>query len=66
MTTIELISTCPFCGELNVITVSEEEYERYYLDGMMIQDAMPDLTPTEREMIISGICPSCQKGIFGE
>ena len=64
--TIEIITSCTFCGEPNVITISEEEYTNYYIKGMLIQDAMPDLTATEREMLISGICPSCQKGIFGE
>ena len=64
--TIEIMTSCPFCGEPNVITISQEEYENYYIKGMLIQDAMPDLTATEREMLISGICPSCQKGLFGE
>lgn len=64
--TIEIMTSCPFCGEPNAIAISEEEYENYYIKGMKIQDAMPDLTATEREMLISGICPSCQKGIFGE
>lgn len=64
--TIEIMISCPFCGEPNVIAISEEEYENYYIKGMLIQDAMPDLTATEREMLISGICPSCQKGLFGE
>lgn len=29
-----------------------------WVDGMLIQDAMPDLTPDEREFVMTGITPS--------
>ena len=56
---------CPFCGNTHFVNVNEDAYYAWQ-DGMLIQNAMPDLTPTEREQLISHICPECQEGIFGE
>jgi len=33
--------------------------------GELVQVAAPDLSPEEREVLISGLCPDCQKAIFG-
>ena len=57
--------TCPFCGKDHTVEVNLAwyiEWER----GELIQNAMPDLTPTEREQLISGLCPKCQAEMFGE
>jgi len=37
-----------------------------WLGGQLIQDAMPNLTPDEREFLISGTTPEEWKDIFGE
>jgi endogenous inhibitor of DNA gyrase (YacG/DUF329 family) len=55
---------CPFCGKTHTVEVNEDAYYDWQ-DGMLIQDAMPDLTPTEREQLISQLCPDCQKMVFG-
>lgn len=55
---------CPFCGKTHIVAVNEDAYYDWQ-DGMLIQDAMPDLTPTEREQLISKLCPECQKMVFG-
>lgn len=59
---ITLTRTCPFCGKPHSITVDREEYysgmtarER----GALIQDAFPNFTPSQREMIMTGICDKC-------
>lgn len=36
-----------------------------YLSGMSVQDAFPHLNPVEREFLITGYCPDCQKLLFG-
>ena len=51
---------CPFCGKTHGVNVSESAYFDWE-DGALIQEVMPELTPTEREQIISHICPECQK-----
>ena len=62
---VNLMIVCPFCGEIHSVTVREDEYIKY-LQGELVQNAFPTLTATQREQIISNICPSCQEGIFHE
>ena len=56
---------CPFCGEEHAVKVNLIQFEKWQ-NGELIQNAMPDLTPTEREQLISGLCPKCQAEVFGE
>lgn len=56
--------TCPFCRADHEVEVNFEEYVNW-VSGELIQSAMPSLTPTEREQLISHICPKCQETIFG-
>ena len=56
---------CPFCGEDHAVEVNLAQYDAWQ-NGELIQNAMPDLTPTEREELISGLCPKCQAKMFGE
>ena len=57
--------TCPFCGNDHAVEVDLAQFEAWQ-DGELIQKAMPDLTLTEREQLISGLCPKCQAEMFGE
>ena len=62
---MEIMMQCPFCGKTHSVNV---EFDAWldYMDGELAQNAFPDLSPTEREQIISNLCPSCQDSIFGE
>lgn len=60
--TIELI--CPFCGRTHYVPVDEEQFFNWYYGDEPIQSAMPNLSATEREQLISNICPNCQEEIF--
>ena len=62
---IDVTMTCPLCGEDHAVEVNLAQYEAWQ-NGELIQNAMPNLTPTEREQLISGLCPKCQAKIFGE
>ena len=62
---IDVAMTCPLCGEDHAVEVNLAQYEAWQ-NGELIQNAMPYLTPTEREQLISGLCPKCQAKIFGE
>lgn len=55
---------CPFCGGNHSVTVNAEAYMDW-LNGDLIQRAMPELSETEREQLISQMCPTCQDKIFG-
>lgn len=60
-----ILATCPFCGNLNVVTVNEDDYWNWQ-NGTLIQDAFPYLTADEREIIKTGICPDCWDKMFSE
>ena len=62
---IDVLIICSFCGEVHTVEVNLAQYKAWQ-NGELIQNAMPDLTPTEREQLISGLCPKCQAEISGE
>ena len=61
LVTVEI--TCPFCGHINEIAVYEDDYLDWK-DGKLVQDAFFYLSAEDREMLISGICPSCWDSMF--
>lgn len=61
---VNLIGNCVFCNRGWAVKVNQTDLERYE-EGELAQNAFPYLTPTERECIISGMCPACQDKIFG-
>lgn len=60
--TIERV--CPLCGQTHTITVREDGFDRWYYGWEYVQTAMPELSDTERESLLSGLCPSCQDLLF--
>lgn len=56
---------CPFCGNEHTVEVSEYAFYQWQ-SGELIQNVMPTLSATEREQLISNICPTCQANLFGE
>lgn len=54
---------CPFCKRITWLSVPVEAYEACQM-GICIQNAWPDGSATDRETLLSGICPECQKEIF--
>lgn len=62
---IDVSIICPFCGEDHAVEVNLAQFEAWQ-NGELIQRVMPDLTPTEREQLISRMCPKCQAEVFGE
>ena len=61
---VSIVTTCPFCGHANFVEVNEDDYLDWS-DGTLAQVAFPYLSADEREMLISGICPTCWNGMFG-
>ena len=61
---MDLSLQCPCCGATHTIRVSTKNFEEYK-NGALARVAFPTLSPTEREQIISGLCPDCRKSIFG-
>ena len=59
----EVLTQCPFCGETHIILVNEIDYLDWK-DGKLAQNAFSYLSADEREMLISGICPTCWADTF--
>ena len=53
-----VVTQCPLCGRANEVEVNESDYWDWS-DGVLAQVAFPYLSAPEREMLISGICPTC-------
>ena len=64
MRDIRIEITCPFCGTTHFVEVVERDYNAWQ-GGELAQKAFPYLSATEREQLISQVCPKCQDDIFG-
>lgn len=57
---------CPVCRTRSIIMLPYKGWAAWFLDGKLIQDALPDLTAAERELLITGTCESCWDSIFAD
>ena len=55
---------CPRCKTTVLFTMTDEQYNKYVHGEDLIQNIFPEIRPSKREMLISGICPDCWKKIF--
>ena len=58
-----VVTACPFCGHAHEVEVNENDYWDWE-DGELVQNAFPYLSADEREMLISGIGPTCWDKMF--
>lgn len=63
--TMEVLATCRFCGTTHTLTVDINDYFNWQ-ESTRIQDAMPYLTPAERELLISQTCQTCWDKMFAD
>lgn len=66
---VTITCVCPICGTVNYIQMTSDQRRRFsdWKSGkLLIQDALPDFTPDQREMLMTGICPDCWDKIFKE
>lgn len=54
-----LTKPCPMCGKTKTLTVDKDNYRRWSHREMLAQEAFPELSPEDRERLISGTCPDC-------
>ena len=54
---------CVECSRLTAIVYSTSEFVSW-IRGELIQKAMPTTSAEDREFLLSGFCPECQKEIF--
>lgn len=55
---------CPFCGKTTELAVDCNALSDYRCGAVLVQEAFPTLTTTERELIKTGMCPECQNSVF--
>ena len=60
----EVTRRCPWCGTLHTVQVPTEGYNEWRRGEKTIQRALPDTSPSDRELLISGICQSCWDKMF--
>jgi hypothetical protein len=58
-----ITKTCVFCGKESSIAVDSGSLYLYN-QGELAQNAFPTLSPSERELIISGTHSECWGGMF--
>ena len=58
---------CPFTSRVNVRHVEGATPEGIaaWKNGKCIQDALPEVSPEEREVIMTGITPAMWEHVFG-
>ena len=56
--------TCPICDKKYKLEVPDAAYKKWK-SGELVQRAWPEGTSTQRESLITGMCPDCQEEIFG-
>lgn len=63
----ELVVHCRMCGKEHILMVNDEDYFVFDMPNRPhIQEIFPYLKPEERELLISGICPTCWRKLFPE
>lgn len=58
-------TTCPICNQTYAIMVYTDDFYAWK-HGKSAQDAFGYLSAEDREMLISGICPSCWDDLFAD
>ena len=60
--------TSVISGQVNMMSlpITVDQLENYYLKGMLLQDAFPHLSPSQREFIKTGITSKEWDNLFGE
>lgn len=59
----QIDNICFHCGQENKILVETDKLEKWR-NGAYIQDAFPDLSADDRELIMTGTHPECWEEMF--
>ena len=65
---MEFIETpmCTVCGATTLMYLDETAYTRWQNHEILIQQAFPDLSAGERELLKTGFHPACWDSLFKE
>lgn len=57
---------CPLCNQRSKIMLPYQGWSAWFLDGKLIHEALPDLSPGEREALMTGLCEPCWDSTFSD
>ena len=60
-----IVIDCGSCGRAQAPITVEHRQLSAWRNGAHIQTVMPELSPAQRELLISGTCDSCFSRMFG-
>jgi hypothetical protein len=65
--TVSIERQCNMCGTTHVLTVTGMGFAAWNMGrGEAAQDAFPELSDDERELLVGGTCPACTRRMFGD
>lgn len=62
---MRIVIPCMICRKQYAVEMKDEAHRRW-MSGEHIQDVAPELTDSEREILISGVCGKCFDEMFAE
>lgn len=67
MAIISIVRVCPECGEDHVVEgIDLAGFEAWATRKGKIQDMLPELSATDREILMTGICGDCWNAMWAE
>lgn len=62
----QLIMPCIHCGQFRPVLLDGNDYYRYFMRGLRIEECFSYLTLQQRELLITGIHPECWDALFAD
>lgn len=56
---MQIVKHCPGCGKRSTIEVSEAAWLAWMQGSLYLVEAMPELTPEQRDQLLTGWHPEC-------
>lgn len=64
----QILTKCRICGEEHIVELTDDEYANYLRwknRELLIQEALPNRSAIERELLMTGTCNECWNIMFG-
>lgn len=65
MVTFTIKNSCPSCQRQASVEVNRAAFRRW-IGGEPSQNAFPELSPAQRELILTGFCEACWEPMWGQ
>ena len=65
-TKVIISKICPMCEKTHTVEVDRQKYEQWHSGKLLVQEAFPELTPDQREILQTGIDGECWKRLWAD